>query len=82
MRRKNKAIVNLKAGRFDNVDSTVIISSVSKAKQNCKLQGDTIAFSFFTALLTLLMMTAESMLSKHSVLRITVALFFLLKTLM
>ena len=32
---------------------------------------------FCTTLLTLLMMTAESMLSKRSVLRITVALFFL-----
>ena len=32
---------------------------------------------FYTALLTLLMMTAESMLSKHLVLRMAVASFFL-----
>ena len=36
-------------------------------------------FQFYTAEITLLMMTAESMLSKHPVLRITVTLFFLLK---
>ena len=31
---KNKAIVNLKTGRFDNIDSAVIISSGNKAVQN------------------------------------------------
>ena len=36
IRRKSKATVNLKTGRFDNIDSAVIISSVSKAVQNCK----------------------------------------------
>ena len=34
--RKNKAAVNLKTGRFDNINSAVIISSVCKAVQNCK----------------------------------------------
>ena len=34
LRRKNKTIVILKTGRFDNKDSAVIISSVSKAVQN------------------------------------------------
>ena len=36
LRRKNKAAVNLKTGRFDNTNSAVIISSVCKAVQNCK----------------------------------------------
>ena len=36
LRRKNKAAVNLKTGRFDNINSAVIISSVCKAVQNCK----------------------------------------------
>ena len=31
LRRKNIAMVILKTGRFDNIDSAVIISSVSKA---------------------------------------------------
>ena len=30
LRRKNKAAVNLKTGRFDNINSAVIISSVCK----------------------------------------------------
>ena len=50
LRRKNKAAVNLKTGRFDNINSAVIISSVCKA-----------------------------VLSKRPVLRLTAALFFLLK---
>ena len=37
LERKNKAAVNFKTERFDNVDSAVIISSVCKAVQNCKL---------------------------------------------
>ena len=36
LRRKNKAAVNLETGRFDNINSVVIISSVCKAVQNCK----------------------------------------------
>ena len=56
-RRINLAAVILKTKRF-NVDSAVIISSVN--------------FQFCNALLTLLMMTAESMLSKRPVLRIIV----------
>ena len=73
--RKNKAAVNLKTGRFDNINSAVIISSVCKAVQNCKF----CTAQFCTALHTLLMMTAEFMLSKRPVLRFTAALFFLLK---
>ena len=34
LRRKSNASVILKAGRFDNVDLAVIISSVSKDMQN------------------------------------------------
>ena len=41
----------------------------------------TVNFRFCTALLPLLMMTADSMLSKRPVLRFTVALFFLLELL-
>ena len=65
--KENKVTVIVKTGRFDNIDSAVIIRSVSKA------------FQFCTTLLTLLMMTAGSMLSKRPVLRITEALFFLLQ---
>ena len=36
LRRKNNATVNLKTGRFDNINSAVIINSVSKAVQNWK----------------------------------------------
>ena len=68
--RKSEATGNLKTGRFDNADSAVIISSVCKVAKNRSLQ-------FCTALHTLLMMTAESMLSKRPVLRFTVALLFL-----
>ena len=68
LRRKNKGTVNFKTGRFDNIDSTVIISSVSKAVQKAS-----------AALLTLLITAAESMLSKRPVLKVIVLLFFLLK---
>ena len=61
---KNEVTVHLKTGRFINIDSAVIISSVSEVVKFC------------IAVLTLLMMTAESMLS---VLRFTMTLFFLLK---
>ena len=64
-----KAVQN-KTGRFDDINSAVIISSVCKAVQHLQ---------FCTALHTLLMMTAEFMLSKRPVLRFTAALFFLLK---
>ena len=60
---KHKTTVNLATGRFDNIYSAVIISSVSKAVQKWQL--------------SLLMMTAESMLSKCPVLRLTAALFIL-----
>ena len=68
----------LKIKRLDNINSAVIISSVCEAVQN------TISYNFqnlqfCTALHTLLMMTAEFMLSKRPVLRFTAALFFLLK---
>ena len=53
--------MNFKTGRFDNIDSTVIISSVCKEVH------------------TLLMITAESMLSKRPVLRFTVTLLFFLE---
>ena len=62
LRRKNKAALILDIGRFDNIDSAVII-----------------AFQFCAALLTLLMMTVESMLSKRPVSRISATLFFLLQ---
>ena len=71
--RKNKATVMLKTRRFDNIDLAVIISSVSKAVQNRKRSF----FQFRTALVTLLMMTAEAMLSKCPAVKITAALLFL-----
>ena len=37
LRRKSEATVNLKTGRFDDIDLAVIISSVSKAVQNLKI---------------------------------------------
>ena len=73
--RKNKATVNLKTGRFDSVDSAVINSGVCKAVLNCKYTTKQCK----TALHTLLMITAESMLSKPAVLRFTATLFFFLK---
>ena len=44
MKRKNEAAVNLKTGRFNNIDTAVIISSVSKAVQNCnrRQRGDVV----------------------------------------
>ena len=51
--RKNRVTVNLKIGRFDNINSAVIFSSVSKG--NAKLKESTV--------------TAEPMLSKRPVLR-------------
>ena len=36
-KRKNKTTVSLKTGRFNNIDQAVIVSSVGKAVQNCKL---------------------------------------------
>ena len=53
--RKNETRIILKTGRFGNIDSAVIISSVSKAEQN-----------------RVSITTAESMLSKRPVFRITV----------
>ena len=51
--KKKKTAVILQTERFDNIDSAVVISSVN--------------FQLCTALLTLLMMTAESMLLKRPV---------------
>ena len=68
MGRIEKQTSIIQPGRFDNIDSGVIISIVSKAVQK----------SFCTALLTLQMMTAESMLSQCPVLGIIVTLFILL----
>ena len=69
LKRKNQGTVILRTGRFDIMDSAVIISSVSKTN-----------FQLCTALLTLLTMTAESMLSKCPVFRIAVALCFFMNT--
>ena len=63
--RKNKATAIRESGRFDNIDVAVIISSVSKTVKNLKF--------------TLLMITAEYILSKRPVLRFIVVLLFLLK---
>ena len=81
-RKKNKSSVNLKIGRCGNMDSSVIISSVCKAVQNCTNKNfsqscEFLFLQFCTALFTLLMMTAESMLSKRPVLRFSGALLFL-----
>ena len=46
---KNKATVILETGRFDDVDSTAIISSVSKPAQNmknCRLVLRCLAYTF------------------------------------
>ena len=59
--RKNRITVNLKIGCFDNINSAVIFSSVSKG--NAKLKESTV--------------TAEPMLSKRPVLRFTGALLLL-----
>ena len=40
LRRKNKARVNLKNGRFDNIDSAVIISIACAAMQNLAYIAD------------------------------------------
>ena len=61
---KNEVTEILKTRRFDIIDSAVIISTV-------------ISFVLYR-LVALLLITAESILSKHLVLRIIVALFFLL----
>ena len=74
--RKDIATVNFKTGRFYTVDSAVIVSSVSKAVLNCFFQ---FSYDFVFALRTLLMITAECMLSKRLVLRFIAALFLLLK---
>ena len=63
LKRKNKAGVNLITGRHQLI---TIISSVSKAVQNC-------------VLLKLLMMIAEPVLSKRPVLRLTEAIFLFSK---
>ena len=59
--RRNKTIVILKTKRFNNIILAVIINSVS--------------FQLYSALLTLLTMTAKPMLSKCPVLRITNFIF-------
>ena len=60
--RKNKVSVILKTGRFDSIDSAAVI----------------ISSMFCTALLTLLMITAESMLSKRKALKLLGLYFFVL----
>ena len=45
--RKNKAAVNLKTGRFDNINSAVIISSVCKAVQNLQYKTYFSSLSYF-----------------------------------
>ena len=72
LRKTNEATVNLKTGRFDDRDSVVIVSSVSKAVQKN-------FFQLCTASFTLLMMTAVYVLPKPLVLIFTVILFFQLK---
>ena len=66
-----KITVIIKTARFHN-SSSVIISSVSKAVQNCCF---VVLVSFCTALLTLPMIIAESKSSKRRVLRIIVLYF-------
>ena len=73
LRRKNKVTMTLKTGRFDDIDSAVIISSVSTAVQSFVVER------LCTAVLTLLVMTAESMASKRQVLRISMTSFSFLK---
>ena len=81
MKGKNEATVNLKTGRFDNIDSAVNINKWNiTQKQISPTNQD--SFQFCTLLLTLLMMTAESMLSKRPVLRSTAPLFFLTSNLL
>ena len=63
--KKTKPTVNLKAGRFDTIDSGVVDSIVRKAIQDWKVK----------TLFTLLMITVESTLSKRPVLRITEGYF-------
>ena len=74
LRRKNKISVILTTGRFDNIDLAVITSTVYARQYKTEKQ-----LQFCTALLSLLMMTAESMLSQRPVVRITEILFFHLK---
>ena len=71
---KNKAAVILKKGCFDNIDSAVIIS---KCKQGSAKLSALMTTVLMMTLLTLLMKTAESMLSKRPFLRICVDLIFL-----
>ena len=73
IRKKNKAIVNLKTGRFDNMDSTVIISSVKLRLRSFMFPS---SFVLPCSLLALLMTTAESMVCERPVLIFTVALYF------
>ena len=66
---ENKNVVIFKTGRFDNIDSAVIISSISKVVLMVTVLMVTVL------MVTVLMVTAESTLSKGQVLKITVASF-------
>ena len=65
---RKKFTVILKTERFDNLDSAAIISSYAR---EYKIEN----FSVCTALSALLMMTAESVLSKCQIIRMIVAYF-------
>ena len=75
LKKRNEASVILKTGRFDN--------RFNCHHQQCKHGNtklkDVSNFQFCTALLILLMMTVESMLSKRPVVRIAVTLLLLLQ---
>ena len=72
-KRKNIVAVNLKAGRFYDIDSPVIISSVSKAV-------DLLNWKLLKVKLSDLLMTTESVMSKRPVLRFCWDFTFFRKT--
>ena len=49
LRRKNKTTIILKTGRFDNTDSAVFISNISKAVPYFTLHGSTLHYLAYTA---------------------------------
>ena len=53
LRRKSKFTVILETRRFDNIDSGVVIGSVSKAVKNCNMMTADVATSRFYELLWL-----------------------------
>ena len=72
LRRKNKADVINITERFDSMHSAVILITTVYPVVKTPFQ-----FLYFLAYDILLMMTAESVLSKRPILRFTAALFFL-----